>query len=395
MDPGRTPGAPGATDSADGGRRNRLFLVSCVKTKRSAPAPAKDLYVSAWFRKASAFVERTGCPWRILSAKHGLVHPDQEIAPYEQTLNRMGKTERCAWADGVLARLEPCLDGVEAVVFLASERYREVLAPKLCRRGLAVEAPMRGLGIGRQLQWLDRMLARLADTQRFYGLLDRLGSARRLAECSAKPDWPRRGVYFFFEDGETRSWSGAGPRVVRVGTHGLKPGSRSTLWERLAQHRGKADGSGGNHRGSIFRLIVGAALGRRRDIALPETWGVGGSRGEAAKRFGLTRSEVKRAEEPLEAAVSGHLGRMRFRWLEVPDEPGPQSERGFIEQNAIALLSGYREPALDPPSPGWLGHSSDRSPVRRSGLWNSNHVEEDHDPSFLDRIESRLPRSAP
>ena len=73
-------------------------------------------------------------------------------------------------------------------------------------------------------------------------------------------DWPRRGVYFFFEPGESRSLSGTGSRIVRLGTHALANGSRSTLWQRLSQHRGNAKGDGGNHRGSIFRLLVGVAL---------------------------------------------------------------------------------------------------------------------------------------
>ena len=81
---------------------------------------------------------------------------------------------------------------------------------------------------------------------------------------------------------------------------------------------------------------------------------------------------------------------MPFLWLNVGDEPGPRSERGTIERNAIALLSGYREPALDPPSDGWLGHSSDQGRVRRSGLWNNKHVDEDYVPSFLDTMERRI-----
>ena len=78
---------------------------------------------------------------------------------------------------------------------------------------------------------------------------------------------------------------------------------------------------------------------------------------------------------------------MPFLWLDVADEPGPASERGLIERNAIALLSGYRETAPERPSSGWLGHSSDRDRVRRSGLWNNNHVDEDYAPSFLDAME--------
>jgi hypothetical protein len=78
---------------------------------------------------------------------------------------------------------------------------------------------------------------------------------------------------------------------------------------------------------------------------------------------------------------------MRFLWLAIEDEAGPDSRRGYIERNSIALLSHYNKPALDPPSQGWLGHHSDRERVRKSGLWNQNHVEEAYDPAFLDALD--------
>ncbi len=234
---------------------------------------------------------------------------------------------------------------------------------------------------------------RLADTRRFYDLLDRLdgriGGRRLLADCGGRMNWPRRGLYFFDEVGETRSGSGTGSRVVRVGTHGLKTGSRSTLWARLSQHRGTA-GGGGSHRASIFRLLLGVALARERGIDLPRSWGVGADLGVAARRLGLDRACVKRLEAELEASVSDRIRAMPFVWLDVGDAPGPSSERRTIERNAIALLSCYREPAPDPPSARWLGRSSDRDRVRRSGLWNNDHVDEDYDPSFLDVMERRI-----
>lgn len=149
----REPGPPPAT-----GTRHTLYLVSCVKTKRTTRAAAKDLYVSPWFRKARAFVEETGDPWRILSAEYGLLHPDEEIRPYERTLNTMRVTERHAWAEGVLAHIEPCLDSVDTVVFLAGQRYREFLEPALRNRGLEVSVPMIGLSQGLQMQWLNAHL---------------------------------------------------------------------------------------------------------------------------------------------------------------------------------------------------------------------------------------------
>ena len=75
-------------------------------------------------------------------------------------------------------------------------------------------------------------------------------------------------------------------RVVRIGTHALAAcGSRSTLRQRLGQHRGGASGRG-NHRGSIFRLLVGQALLTRGGLPPCPSWGV---KGDAAEGSGGAR----------------------------------------------------------------------------------------------------------
>ena len=146
------------TITADSAGGRCLFLVSCVKTKLSRPARAKELYISAWFRKARAYVQREGGAWRILSAKYGLVDPEDVIQPYEKTLIAMQVAERRAWASNVLEALEPCLADADTVVFLAGERYREFLEPSLRARGVGLDVPMRGLSQGRQLAWLGARL---------------------------------------------------------------------------------------------------------------------------------------------------------------------------------------------------------------------------------------------
>ena len=191
-------------------------------------------------------------------------------------------------------------------------------------------------------------------------------------------DWPVRGVYFFYEDGEGRSDTGSGLRVVRVGTHALINESKSTLWERLRQHRGPAKTGVGNHRGSIFRLLVGTAVMDVNNLAFP-TWGKGSS----------APADIRQQERPMEMRVSQTIGEMPFLYLAVTDQPGRESRRGYIERNAIALLSNYNKPPLDAPSPGWLGHHCDGERVRQSGLWNQNHVDEDYNPGFLDELDIR------
>ena len=133
-----------------------VILVSCVSRKREQSCAARDLYVSDLFRKARRYAEASGCPWFILSAEHGLVAPDQLIAPYERTLNRMGVVDRRAWSERVAAQLAQTVPELSQVVFLAGNRYREFLGHHLTGRGVQVSVPMEGLRIGEQLSWLGK-----------------------------------------------------------------------------------------------------------------------------------------------------------------------------------------------------------------------------------------------
>jgi hypothetical protein len=128
-----------------------VYLVSCVKEKGNLRAPARDLYVSNWFRKARAFVESSGMPWFILSAEYGLVEPNQIIEPYENTLSAQSSAERRAWSQKVVAQMELALPNVDRVVLLAGIKYREFLMDYLTKRYTNVHVPMRGLKIGEQL----------------------------------------------------------------------------------------------------------------------------------------------------------------------------------------------------------------------------------------------------
>lgn len=219
---------------------------------------------------------------------------------------------------------------------------------------------------------------------RFYQLLDRLenavGGANRLKDCSGYMPWPNRGVYFFFEDGERRSESDSGIRVVRIGTHALTEGSRSTLWQRLRGHRGTDATGGGNHRGSIFRLLVGTALAKQNPELRVATWDNGKS----------SDSAVRPGEHAMEAKVSEVIRNMPFLCLEIDDAPGPNSLRGYIERNSIALLSNYSRRTVDAPSSNWLGSSCARGLVRESGLWNQENVRAGYDPVFLDQLEQLI-----
>lgn len=215
---------------------------------------------------------------------------------------------------------------------------------------------------------------------RFYNLLNELkgkvGGYRQLGDCRGEMDWPERGVYFFFETGEMRSSNPSSPRVVHVGANAVTATkTTSTLWDRLKQH------NGGNHRSSIFRLLIGDAIRQHNRKPAPTSQGIG------IPATKITR-EFKRSHEKL---VSNYLAEVTFLYVSVPDVPGQQrNPRVELKRNAVALLSGYRERSPDNPSPEWLGRYSTREEVCLSGLWNNKHIGEDYNSDFLDDFEKLI-----
>lgn len=128
-----------------------VILVACCGPKLTEPAPAADLYVSQLFKKARTYAERRG-RWFILSALHGLVDPSAVIAPYNVTLKRMPAAKRREWGQMVREQMNKAgLAGLPLVALAGADYVKPLLAA-----GLAVEQPMKGLGIGKQLQWLTR-----------------------------------------------------------------------------------------------------------------------------------------------------------------------------------------------------------------------------------------------
>ncbi|MDX1747209.1 MAG: hypothetical protein R3324_14835, partial [Halobacteriales archaeon] len=196
-------------------------------------------------------------------------------------------------------------------------------------------------------------MTRGLDLDRLYQLLDTLeetvGGKRQVGECDGYMDWPDRGVYFFFAADERREDTDQ-LRLTRIGTHAVSTGSGTSLWDRLRTHRGYLSGSregGGTHRGSVFRKAVGEALIDRHDLeARFPKWGVGST---AAK-------EVRRGELPLERRVSDYIREPPFLWIDVDNEPGPESDRAFVERNAIALVSNFEREPIDGRRDTWLGH---------------------------------------
>lgn len=132
-----------------------IYLVGCGKTKLRHPAPARDLYVGNLFQARRRYVESRPYPqqrWFVLSARYGLVAPDDVIEPYDLRLDQLTAAEREEWGWSVWEAIE-MLSGHEDVVEVhAGAVYANTLR-KLTPYGFTVTHPVAHMGIGQQLGW--------------------------------------------------------------------------------------------------------------------------------------------------------------------------------------------------------------------------------------------------
>lgn len=190
-----------------------------------------------------------------------------------------------------------------------------------------------------------------------------------LSELS-RTSLPLGGCCLYWEPGEKRG-DPAKQRIVRVESYPLGK-DKDEMYSQLIKHRGTIAGAykgGGNHRESILRHHIGTALmNKNQDFC--DSWEE--ERANAA---------VRKKEHPLESIVSSVISQMQV--LIIPVKNPDANKLKFVEQNLIALLSNWGKEAIDPPSPGWLGHYCSNVLVRGSGLWNTNGVMLKYDRQFL------------
>lgn len=98
-----------------------VAFVGCGAAKRDEPCAARDMYTSPFFILKRRYAEQFD-DWYILSAKHGLLDPDEVIEPYDQSIEDV---DTATWS----AQVEKHIDELEAEqhVFLCGRNYWEPL----------------------------------------------------------------------------------------------------------------------------------------------------------------------------------------------------------------------------------------------------------------------------
>ena len=325
-----------------------VALLSCTKSKKTYRCKAKEMYSkSPRFRLAYTYASLIADEIYILSAKHGLLTADQEIDPYDETLNDKTSQERLNWKDKVLDTLgSVSVVDRDDYILIAGQNYYEHLLPRIKRFWL----PLRGKRLFEWAPELERLL-KLERTS------DPVEALHLLFNGLPRLDWTTiniipysDGIYIMFEEGEI--YQGMN-RIVRVGTHR----SQGRLKRRLMDHFVSE-----NADGSIFRKNIGRAFLNKYQDPYLEAWEINLSKTGNRKRYAHTIDEQR--EDELESRVTRYLREnISYTCLQVDEG----KERLRLEEGIIATLN--RGPSFKP-SNTWLGSSNPVADLAGSGLWN-------------------------
>jgi len=165
---------------------------------------------------------------------------------------------------------------------------------------------------------------------------------------------PLNGIYILFEKGESGHQQ---DRIVRVGTHT----GENQLRSRLKQHFLKE-----NKDRSIFRKNIGRALLSQQADPFLKLWELDLTTRKAKDKYSSLIDF--NYQQSIEKQVSQYIqSNFSFTVFEVKSK----EERLDVEAKLISTVSWCNECS---PSNNWLGNSSPKEKIVKSGLWLVNEL---------------------
>jgi hypothetical protein len=126
-------------------RSGRVVLIGSSGATADEPEPAGRIFRSDGFARAREHAVHSRLPWFVLSAKHGLLDPDEIISPTDMQIDDQPAAYRAAWGEWVVAQLADRLqlDGV-VVEVNGGVDFAQPLRQPLTRRGATLDIPLPG-----------------------------------------------------------------------------------------------------------------------------------------------------------------------------------------------------------------------------------------------------------
>lgn len=103
-----------------------IGVIACGNNKRSTACRARDLYIGTIFRANRAWIVRNCERWVILSAKYGVLEPDQVVEPYDATLKQLTPADLAVWQAATGRQLSAMFPGAFFLI-LGGTQYRGAL----------------------------------------------------------------------------------------------------------------------------------------------------------------------------------------------------------------------------------------------------------------------------
>lgn len=182
---------------------------------------------------------------------------------------------------------------------------------------------------------------------------------------------PENGIYFFYEQNEIWGHGGQKPRIVRIGTH--KDGNfRNRIAEHYLLDESKMNfdaGSPAPHERSIFRKNIGRALLNQHADDYLQIWEIDFTTKKNREKFGHLRNIRKEKEVELEITKILRED-FSFRFVVLSSQRERMGTLG-LESSLIGTIAHCQ---LCKSSENWLGNDSSKAQIRKSGLWQVQHL---------------------
>lgn len=133
-----------------------LIIIPCGKSKIWKKEPyrglvrSKHAYTGAPFKVNKEFAEKFADRWMILSARYGLIDPDEPIMDYEETFLRPGPNtiKLHVLIQQIIDKDLLCF---RRIICLGGKAYQEKAAEAFGTFGVKVEFPTSGMPIGKSM----------------------------------------------------------------------------------------------------------------------------------------------------------------------------------------------------------------------------------------------------